>query len=170
MRAFAMLSARILYSLLTVGVTAAPAAAQFDTAQVSGVVRDATGAVLPGVDVVLLADGTGLERRTALVPLLRHARRRYRKRNGERAARPLRRLHRVRQQAADKLHRHWLRPALAASRRLDTKDTKSPRVEPARGRCCVGAKNPLDSHFHLRSACLPPGSGQATGTTFIRRW
>src|SRR5918993_953625 len=64
MRAFAMLSARILFSLLTVGVTAAPAAAQFDTAQVSGVVRDATGAVLPGVDVVLLADGTGLERRT----------------------------------------------------------------------------------------------------------
>ena len=64
MRAFAMLSARILLSLLTVGVMAAPAAAQFDTAQVSGVVRDATGAVLPGVDVVLLADGTGLERRT----------------------------------------------------------------------------------------------------------
>lgn len=42
---------------------AAPALAQFDTAQVSGAIRDTTGAVLPGVDVVLIAEGTALERR-----------------------------------------------------------------------------------------------------------
>lgn len=42
---------------------AAPAHAQFDSAQVSGVVRDATGGVLPGVDVTLASVGTGLERR-----------------------------------------------------------------------------------------------------------
>src|SRR5687767_9995085 len=42
----------------------APAAAQFDTAQVSGAIQDNTGGVLPGVDVVLVAEGTGLERRT----------------------------------------------------------------------------------------------------------
>jgi hypothetical protein len=43
--------------------SAASAEAQFDSAQVSGVVQDNTGGVLPGVDVVLVADGTGLERR-----------------------------------------------------------------------------------------------------------
>jgi len=43
---------------------AAPAWAQFDTAQVSGAIQDASGGVLPGVDVVLVAEGTGLERRT----------------------------------------------------------------------------------------------------------
>ena len=42
---------------------AAPASAQFDTAQVSGAIQDNTGGVLPGVDVVLVAEGTGLERR-----------------------------------------------------------------------------------------------------------
>ena len=42
---------------------AATASAQFDSAQVSGVVQDTSGGVLPGVDVVLVADGTGLERR-----------------------------------------------------------------------------------------------------------
>jgi hypothetical protein len=42
---------------------AVPALAQFDTAQVSGTVQDASGAVLPGVDVVLVATATGLERR-----------------------------------------------------------------------------------------------------------
>ena len=36
---------------------AAPAWAQFDTAQVSGAIQDSTGGVLPGVDVVLVADG-----------------------------------------------------------------------------------------------------------------
>jgi hypothetical protein len=42
---------------------AAPASAQFDTAQVSGAIQDNTGGVLPGVDVVLVAEGTGQERR-----------------------------------------------------------------------------------------------------------
>jgi hypothetical protein len=42
---------------------AAPASAQFDTAQVSGSIQDNSGGVLPGVDVVLVATGTGLERR-----------------------------------------------------------------------------------------------------------
>ena len=37
--------------------------AQFDSAQVSGVVQDTTGAVLPGADVTLLSVGTGQERR-----------------------------------------------------------------------------------------------------------
>ena len=52
--------------LITVGVVslfAAPARAQFDLAQVSGIVRDTTGGVLPGVDVTLTSVGTGLERR-----------------------------------------------------------------------------------------------------------
>jgi hypothetical protein len=38
--------------------------AQFDTAQVSGVIRDTTGAILPGVDVTLVNVGTSNERRT----------------------------------------------------------------------------------------------------------
>ena len=42
---------------------AAPARAQFDSAQLSGIVRDTTGGVLPGVDVTLVSVGTGLERR-----------------------------------------------------------------------------------------------------------
>ena len=45
-------------------LVAASAHAQFDSAQISGVVRDATGAILPGVDVVLLNAGTSNERRT----------------------------------------------------------------------------------------------------------
>jgi hypothetical protein len=55
-----------LYATLAVGVLllfAVPVGAQFDSAQVSGVVQDATGGVLPGVDVTLTAVGTGLERR-----------------------------------------------------------------------------------------------------------
>jgi hypothetical protein len=43
--------------------SAASAEAQFDTAQVSGVVQDTTGAVLPGVDIVLVNAGTSNERR-----------------------------------------------------------------------------------------------------------
>ena len=39
------------------------ASAQFDSAQVSGVVQDSSGGVLPGVDVVLANTGTGNERR-----------------------------------------------------------------------------------------------------------
>ena len=42
---------------------AANAYAQFDSAQLSGVVQDTTGGVLPGVDVTLTSVGTGLERR-----------------------------------------------------------------------------------------------------------
>ena len=42
---------------------AVPAHAQFDTAQLSGIIQDGSGGVLPGVDVVLVAEGTGLERR-----------------------------------------------------------------------------------------------------------
>ena len=49
--------------LIAVLLLAAPARAQFDTAQVSGAIQDNTGGVLPGVDVVLVASGTGLERR-----------------------------------------------------------------------------------------------------------
>src|SRR5687767_1443928 len=54
---------RAVIALLAILVVAAPASAQFDTAQVSGAIRDTTGAVLPGVDVTLIAVGTGLERR-----------------------------------------------------------------------------------------------------------
>ena len=46
-----------------VSFVAAPARAQFDSAQLSGIVRDTTGGVLPGVDVTLTSVGTGLERR-----------------------------------------------------------------------------------------------------------
>lgn len=43
---------------------APPARAQFDSAQVSGVVQDPSGGVLPGVDIVLTNSGSGLEQRT----------------------------------------------------------------------------------------------------------
>src|SRR5688500_5691912 len=49
--------------LIALLLSAGSAFAQFDTAQVSGAIRDTTGAVLPGVDVTLVAVGTGLERR-----------------------------------------------------------------------------------------------------------
>src|SRR5262245_14721009 len=51
--------------LLVLAVLLHPAAAfaQFDTAQVSGVIQDGSGGVLPGVDVVLVSAGTGTERR-----------------------------------------------------------------------------------------------------------
>src|SRR5687768_14801256 len=48
---------------LAVLLLSAPAWAQFDTAQVSGSILDTSGAVLPGVDVVLVAESTKLERR-----------------------------------------------------------------------------------------------------------
>ena len=44
-------------------LSAATAFAQFDSAQVSGVVQDSSGGVLPGVDVVLVSVGTSNERR-----------------------------------------------------------------------------------------------------------
>ncbi len=55
------------HSVVAVAVmllSATAAQAQFDSAQVSGVAQDATGAVLPGVDVTLTNAGTGQERRT----------------------------------------------------------------------------------------------------------
>src|SRR5678816_1540604 len=55
--------ARLALLCLAVLLFAAPASAQFDTAQVSGAIQDSSGAVLPGVDVVLVAEGTKLERR-----------------------------------------------------------------------------------------------------------
>lgn len=55
--------ARLALLCLAVVLFAAPASAQFDTAQVSGAIQDSSGAVLPGVDVVLVAEGTKLERR-----------------------------------------------------------------------------------------------------------
>ena len=41
---------------------AAPAYAQFDSANISGVVQDTTGAILPGVDVTLTNVGTKIAR------------------------------------------------------------------------------------------------------------
>ena len=55
--------ARFPLLLLALLLVATPARAQFDTAQVSGSIQDNSGGVLPGVDVVLVAQGTGLERR-----------------------------------------------------------------------------------------------------------
>ena len=43
---------------------AASAYAQFDSAQISGVVQDSTGAIRPGVEVTLVSAGTSNERRT----------------------------------------------------------------------------------------------------------
>jgi hypothetical protein len=54
--------ASLLLIVLVVLVFAAPASAQFDTAQVSGAIQDSSGAVLPGVSVVLVNEGTRLER------------------------------------------------------------------------------------------------------------
>ena len=53
----------LLLTLCGVLSVAAPVRAQFDSAQLSGIVRDTTGGVLPGVDVTLTSVGTGLERR-----------------------------------------------------------------------------------------------------------
>jgi hypothetical protein len=54
---------RLVLAFIALLLSSGPAFAQFDTAQVSGAIRDTTGAVLPGVDVTLTAIGTGLERR-----------------------------------------------------------------------------------------------------------
>src|ERR1051325_4034174 len=53
----------LLFLFLATLLVASPARAQFDPAPVSGAVTDNSGGVLPGVDVVLVAQGTGLERR-----------------------------------------------------------------------------------------------------------
>jgi len=55
--------ARFPLLFLALLLLAPPAWAQFDTAQVSGTILDTSGGALPGVDVVLVAEGTGLERR-----------------------------------------------------------------------------------------------------------
>jgi hypothetical protein len=47
---------------LFVLLSATPARAQFDSAQISGVVQDSSGAVLPGVDVILVNIGTKQQR------------------------------------------------------------------------------------------------------------
>ena len=52
-------TAVITFSIL---LCAAAARAQFDSAQISGVVKDTTNAVLPGVDVTLTNVGTKIER------------------------------------------------------------------------------------------------------------
>ena len=52
---------------LVVGVfltCATTAHAQFDSANISGVVQDTTGAILPGVDVTLTNVGTKIARQT----------------------------------------------------------------------------------------------------------
>ena len=54
---------RTLVASCLVFCCAATASAQFDSAQVSGVVQDSSGGVLPGVDVVLVSVGTNSERR-----------------------------------------------------------------------------------------------------------
>src|SRR6266576_6316102 len=59
-----MRPALALYAMSVMILCAVPAQAQFDSAQVSGVVQDTTGGVLPGVDVALINTGTRQERRT----------------------------------------------------------------------------------------------------------
>jgi hypothetical protein len=55
--------ARLPLLSIALSLLAAPAFAQFDTAQLSGTIQDSSGAVLPGADVVLVAESTRLERR-----------------------------------------------------------------------------------------------------------
>src|SRR5262245_31738004 len=53
---------RSVVAMCVIVLGATPAHAQFDSAQISGVVQDTTGAVLPGVDVTLVNVGTRIER------------------------------------------------------------------------------------------------------------
>ena len=55
---------RSVIAMCAIVLCATSAHAQFDSAQISGVVQDTTGAVLPGVDVVLVNVGTRIERQT----------------------------------------------------------------------------------------------------------
>ncbi len=55
---------RVVAAMCAVLLLTTSAHAQFDLAQVSGVVQDGTGAVLPGVDVTLINVGTRGERQT----------------------------------------------------------------------------------------------------------
>jgi len=54
---------RLVVAVLAILLSASSAFAQFDTAQISGVIQDSTGAVLPGVDVTLKNTGTNNEQR-----------------------------------------------------------------------------------------------------------
>ena len=53
---------RLVVAACVIVLCASSAHAQFDSAQISGVVQDTTGAVLPGVDVTLVNVGTRSER------------------------------------------------------------------------------------------------------------
>jgi hypothetical protein len=53
---------RLVAAMSVLLLSATSAYAQFDSAQISGVVQDTTGAVLPGVDVTLVNVGTRIER------------------------------------------------------------------------------------------------------------
>ena len=53
---------RSVVAMCVIVLCATSAQAQFDSAQISGVVQDTTGAVLPGVDVTLVNVGTRIER------------------------------------------------------------------------------------------------------------
>ena len=55
---------RVVVATGVIVLCASSAHAQFDSAQISGVVQDSTGAVLPGVDVTLVNVGTRNERQT----------------------------------------------------------------------------------------------------------
>lgn len=63
-------ASRSLFDLLSIGalivilMCALPAQAQFDSAQISGVVQDSAGAVIPGVSVTAINEGTREERQT----------------------------------------------------------------------------------------------------------
>src|SRR5262245_40168673 len=50
----------VLVACLLVGIVAVPASAQRNTATFAGIVVDTSGAVLPGADVSLTSEGTGI--------------------------------------------------------------------------------------------------------------
>src|SRR5882672_5079437 len=62
--ALALYAMSAMSAMSVIILCAVPAQAQFDSAQVSGVVQDTTGGVLPGVDVTLINTGTRQERHT----------------------------------------------------------------------------------------------------------
>src|ERR1700730_6299000 len=63
-------ASRSLFGVFSIAISglilwcAVPADAQFDSAQISGVVQDPAGAVIPGVSVTVTNEGTGQEIRT----------------------------------------------------------------------------------------------------------
>jgi len=54
---------KLLEALIMVAVCAGLCGAQSDTAQISGFVKDSTGSVIPGVQIVIRNEATGMERR-----------------------------------------------------------------------------------------------------------